>query len=112
VGVFIPVATGCKVKGVADSGEGVSKIMSSRTSRSSWETCDSVPGDFTRVWEEEGSGKAGGIAIESRMDRLGMTDCFSFGVETSAVLINGPGVGSGGGARAVGAVCDGGTAFV
>jgi hypothetical protein len=78
---------------VADSGEGVSKIISSQTSRSSWEACDSIPGDLTRVWEEEGSSEFGGIAIESRMDRLGATDSLGFGGGTSAVLINGPEVG-------------------
>lgn len=76
--------------GIADSGEGVSKIISSRTSRSSWEACDSIPGDLTRVGEEEESSEIGGIAIESRMERLGTTNSFGFGVGTSAVLINSP----------------------
>ncbi len=75
--------------GTADSGEGVSRIISSRTSRSSWEACDSIPGDLTRVWGEEESREVGGIAVESRMDRLGTTNSFGFGVRISTVLING-----------------------
>lgn len=89
MGVFTPVATAFKVMGTADSGEGVSRIISSRTSRSSWEACDSIPGDLTRVWGEEESREVGGIAVESRMDRLGTTNSFGFGVRISTVLING-----------------------
>lgn len=111
MGVFTPVVVGCKFTGAADSGEGVSKTMSSRTSRSSWEACDSVPGDFTCVWETERSSEGGSIATESRIDRLGTTDSFSSGVETSVVLSNGPKVGSEGGPSMVGAICGGRTGF-
>jgi len=43
------------------------------------------------------------------MDRLGTTDSFGFGVETSVVLSNGPSESSDGGRWAVGAICGGGT---
>ena len=97
--------------GFADSGEGVSKIISSRTSRSSWEACDSIPGDLTRVREEGESREVGDITVESRMDRLGTTDSFGFGVGTSTVLINGPEVDSGDGPRTVGVICGGWIVF-
>jgi hypothetical protein len=87
--------------------------MSSQTSRSSCEACDSVPGDFNGAWEEEGSnGGGGGTAIESRIDRLGAVDSFGFGVGTSAVLTDGTGVGPEGRHSMTGAICSGGTGFV
>lgn len=98
--------------GAVDSGEGVSKIMSSRTSRSSWEACDSVSGDFTGVREGERSSEGGGIAIESLIDRLGTTEFFSFGVERSEILISGPMVCSGGELSMMGVISGGGAELV